>query len=223
MESAGNQPFDPERTTTALLVGLSDPRNAAAWEAFDRRYRPILTGFVRNCGVREVDAAEIAQETIVRFVEEYREGRYDRSRGRLGAWLVTIARYRVLDLRRRAGTARIERGESAMVDLDDERSVGAAYEAERRQSLLREALSELRTRSRTDPRTVQAFEMLVYHGLSPQVVAEQMSMSTHDVYLAKSRVAAKLREIVQRLEAEYEEAPGDWDAAGSRPSDGLRG
>lgn len=217
------QPFDPDRTTTALLAGLFDPRNAAAWEAFDRRYRPILTGFVRKCGLPDSDAGEIAQETIVRFVEEYREGRYDRSRGRLGAWLVTIARYRVLDQRRRAGTARVERGESAMIDLDDERSVGAAYEAERRQSLLREALSELRTKSRTDSRTVEAFEMLVYHGLSPQVVAEQMGMSTHDVYLAKSRVAAKLREIVVRLEAEYEEAPGEWDASGSRPSDGLRG
>jgi len=215
--------MDLDRTTTALLSGLFDPRNAAAWEAFDRRYRPILMGFVRNCGVRESEAAEIAQETIVRFVEEYREGKYDRSRGRLGAWLVTIARYRVLDMRRKAGTSRVERGESAMIDLDDDRSVGAAYEAERRQSMLREALEELRTRSKTDPKTVQAFEMLVYHGLTPQVVAEQMGMSTHDVYLAKSRIAAKLREIVVRLESEYEEAPGEWEAAGSRPSDGLRG
>ena len=136
---------------------------------------------------------------------------------------MTIARYRVLDMRRKAGTSRVERGESAMIDLDDDRSVGAAYEAERRQSMLREALEELRTRSKTDPKTVQAFEMLVYHGLTPQVVAEQMGMSTHDVYLAKSRIAAKLREIVVRLESEYEEAPGEWEAAGSRPSDGLRG
>jgi len=214
--------MDLDRTTTALLSGLFDPRNAAAWEAFDRRYRPILMGFVRNCGVRESEAAEIAQETIVRFVEEYREGKYDRSRGRLGAWLVTIARYRVLDMRRKAGTAKVERGESAMIDLDDDKSVGAAYEAERRHALLREALEELRTKSRTDPKTVKAFEMLVYHSLTPQVVAEQLGMSTHDVYLAKSRVAAKLREIVVRLEQEYEETPGDWEASGSRPSDGLR-
>ncbi len=218
-----SEPFDLDRTTTALLTGLFDPRNAAAWEAFDRRYRPILVGFARNCGVRENEAAEVAQETIVRFVEEYRAGRYDRTRGRLGAWLVTIARYRLLDARRRAGTARIARGDSAMIDLDDERSMGAAYEAERRHAVLREALEELRTKSRTDPKTVQAFEMLVYHGLAPQVVAEQMGMSTHDVYLAKSRVAAKLREIVLRLEAEYEEAPGDWESSGARPSDGLRG
>lgn len=214
--------MDLDRTTTALLNGLFDPRNAAAWETFDRRYRPILIGFVRNCGVKEGEAAEIAQETIVRFVEEYREGKYDRSRGRLGAWLVTIARYRVLDMRRKVGGSKIERGDSAMVDLDDDKSVGAAYEAERRHALLREALEELRTKSRTDPKTVKAFEMLVYHSLTPQVVAEQLGMSTHDVYLAKSRVAAKLREIVLRLESEYEETPGDWEASGARPSDGLR-
>ena len=87
---------------------------------------------------------------------------------------------------------------------------------------LREALEELRTKSRVDPKTVKAFEMLVYHSLSPAVVAEQLGISTHDVYLAKSRVAAKLREIVLRLESEYEETPGEWDAAGARPSDGLR-
>lgn len=207
-----------DRTTTALLAALFDPKNAAAWEAFDRRYRPILMGFARNCGLKEHEAAEVAQETIVRFVEEYREGKYDRSRGRLGAWLVTIARYRVLDLRRKGGVARIERGESAMVDLDDDQSVTQAYEKERRHAVLREALDELRTKTKTDPRTVKAFEMLVYHGLSVPVVAEELGISAHDVYLAKSRVAAKLRDIVQRLEREFEESPGEWEAPGARPS-----
>ncbi len=213
--------MDLDRTTTALLNGLFDPKNAEAWEAFDRRYRPILVGFVRNLGYDEEVALETAQDTIVRFVTEYREGKYDRDRGRLGAWLVTIARYRLLDLRRRKVTARVLRGESAMVDLDDEHSVGALYERERRQAILRESLEELRKRTKTDPKTIQAFEMLVYHGLSPQVVADQQGMSVHDVDLAKSRIAAKLREIVQRLESEYEEAPGEWEDSDRRPSSGL--
>jgi RNA polymerase sigma factor (sigma-70 family) len=213
--------MDLDRTTTALLTGLLDPKNAAAWELFDKRYRPILVGFARNCGLKDDDAAEIAQATIVRFVEEYREGRYDRNRGRLGAWLVTIARYRMLDKHRRAGTARVERGESAMIDLDDERSVSEVYERQRREAVLADALEELKTHSRTDPKTIRAFEMLVYHSLSVAVVAQDLGMSAHDVYLAKSRVAAKLREIVLRLEQEYEEAPGDWEATGKRPSAGL--
>ena len=61
--------MDLDRTTTALLTGLLDPKNAAAWELSDKRYRPILVGFARNCGLMDDDAAEIAQATIVRFVE----------------------------------------------------------------------------------------------------------------------------------------------------------
>ena len=127
----------------------------------------------------------------------------------------------MLDKHRRAGTARVERGESAMIDLDDERSVSEVYERQRREAVLADALEELKTHSRTDPKTIRAFEMLVYHGLSVAVVAQDLGMSAHDVYLAKSRVAAKLREIVLRLEQEYEEAPGDWEATGKRPSAGL--
>jgi hypothetical protein len=41
------------------------------------------------------------------------------------------------------------------------------------------------------------------------------------VYLAKSRIAAKLREIVLRLEREYEEEPGEWEGDDKRPSAGL--
>ena len=120
----------------------------------------------------------------------------------------------MLDQRRRKGVARIERGESAMINLDDEKSVTAAYETERRHAVLRDALVELRTTSKTDPKTIKAFEMLAYHGLAPQVVATELGMSTHDVY-------AKLREIVLRLEREYEEEPGEWESDDKRPSAGL--
>ena len=193
------------RTTTAMLEGLHDPENAQLWEAFDRRYRPILVGFARNLGVGEVDAADIAQETLSRFVQEYREGKYDRSRGRLGAWLVGIARYRILDLRRKQSGRRQIIDDEAVAALDDERHLTQVWENERKQAVLREAMQELRTASRTDPRTIEIFELLMVHGLTTQAVAEQMNVSDHDVYLAKSRVAQRLRTIVERIEAEYDD------------------
>ena len=49
------------------------------------------------------------------------------------------------------------------------------------------------------------FELLMVHGLTTQAVAEQMSVTDHDVYLAKSRVAQRLRTIVERIEAEYDD------------------
>ena len=210
--------MDLDRTTTALLTALHDSANAEAWSLFDRRYRPILLGFARSCGLSEHDTAEVAQSTLVRFIEQYREGRYDRERGRLGAWLVTIARYRVLDHRRKAQSLPRNASESTIVNLDDDRSVGDAYEAQRRLSILREAMQELQERTKTDPRTIRAFELLYYHGMTANAVAADLGMQVQEVYLAKSRVAARIREIVARIEREYEEEPGEWAASEKRPS-----
>ena len=198
--------FDPDqsRTTSAMLAALHDPAEVAAWESFDARYRPVLVGFARNLGLSDEESADVAQETLARFVEQYREGRYDRERGRLGAWLVGIARYRVLDVHRAHGR-RALRGESAMVDLADEASLAEAWESQRRARILELAMERLRAGGRTDPRTIEAFELLMVHGLSTQAVAEQMGVSDHDVYLAKSRVAQRLRKIIERLEAEYDD------------------
>lgn len=210
--------MDLDRTTTALLAALHDSANAAAWEAFDRRYRPILVGFARSCGLNEHDAAELAQATIVRFIEQYREGKYDRERGRLGAWLVTIAKYRMLDTRRKKASMHLAHGDSVIVNLDDDRSVGDAYETQRRLAILREALQELREKTKTDPKTIRAFELLYYHGMSVQAVAADLGMQPQEVYLAKSRVAARIREIVARIEKEYEETPGELESSPDRIS-----
>ena len=91
------------KTTTAMLQALHDPHDVATWQEFDTRYRPVLIGFARNFGLDDADAADVAQDTLTRFLEQYRDGRYERERGRLGAWLVGIARYRILDLRRKHG------------------------------------------------------------------------------------------------------------------------
>lgn len=196
-----------------MLEALHDSANEPAWEAFDARYRPILIGFARNLGLPDVDAADVAQETLVRFIQDYREGKYDRTKGRLGAWLVGIARYRILDLRRvKAHRQEIQTDPQAdfkiagvVGALDDPDRLQAAWDAEHRQAVLREAMLELRQTTKTDERTIRAFELVVAHGRSPQQVAEELGISVHDVYLAKSRVAQRLREIVERLEKLYDE------------------
>ncbi|MCP4836304.1 MAG: sigma-70 family RNA polymerase sigma factor [Phycisphaera sp.] len=198
--------FDPEesRTTTEMLAALHDPDEVAAWEVFDARYRPVLVGFARNLGLDAEESADVAQETIARFVEQYREGRYDRERGRLGAWLVGIARYRILDVRRAHGR-RALRGDSAMVDMDDDASLSSVWEAERRTRIIGIAMERLRAAGRTDSRTIEAFELLMVHGLTAAVVAEQLGMPVQSVYVAKSRIAARLQDLVAEVESEFDE------------------
>ena len=196
------------RTTTAMLHALHDPDAAGVWDEFDARYRPVLIGFARNLGLDDADAADVAQDTLTRFLEQYRDGKYERDRGRLGAWLVGIARYRVLDLRRKHGK-RALRGESAMVDMDDEMGLTQVWEEERRKTILRQAMDQLRSSGRSDEKTIRAFEMLFIYSMTPQAVAEELEMTVQGVYVAKSRVAERLQVIVKNIENDFDEERAD--------------
>lgn len=193
-----------DRTTTALLDGLHDPGNQLVWREFDERYRPILIGFGRRMGLGEADAADVAQETLLRFVQSYREGKYDRTRGRLRSWIVGIARNCMHDLHRRDARRRVSRGLSAIATIPSEEELGSAWDAACERVVLQRGLEELRTTTRTDERTIQTFERLILDRRTPSDVADEMKISLNDVYLAKHRCLKRLKDIVERLEQTYE-------------------
>ncbi|MAT80435.1 MAG: hypothetical protein CMJ29_02160, partial [Phycisphaerae bacterium] len=146
---------EASRTTTALLNNLHEADNEAAWREFDERYRPILIGFSRRLGLPEADAVDVAQETMVQFIKEYREGKYDRERGRLRSWLLGIARFRVAGIYRKRATSRVSRGESAIVDMPRENEFEEAWDTERRMTILRKALDELKNKTKIADKTVR--------------------------------------------------------------------
>ena len=92
-----------------------------------------------------------------------------------------------------------------MVDMDDEASLSAAWESERRTRIIGLAMERLRGSGRTDTRTIEAFELLMVHGMSASVVAEQLEMPVQSVYVAKSRIASRLQDLVREVEAEFDE------------------
>ena len=192
-------------TTMALLDGLLEPGNEAVWREFDARYRPIVFAFARKLGLDESDAADVAQEAMLRFVQEYRAGKYDRERGRLRSWIIGIVKYRVADVQRSKAKRREYRGESAFVGLPEDDQLAELWEAERRRMLLRQALAELREQTKTNEKTIRAFELYAIHEQPVADVACELGLTTHDVYVAKSNVAARLREILTRLEQVFDD------------------
>jgi len=190
-------------TTTALLEGLASSANTTAWRLFDARYRPILTNFGLRLGLEAHDAEDVAQEALSRFVVAYRAGRYDRSRGRLYSWLIGIARHCLIDMReqRRAGAA-MPTG-SILDNLPDEHQMTLVLEAECEREVLRLSLEHLRTTTRTEPRTIEAFELLL-NRVEPGEVAARLGMSVDEVYVAKHRCLRRLRPIVEQITGEYE-------------------
>ena len=191
-------------TTTALLEGLYDVEDGVVWQVFDDRYRPIIVGVCRRLGLSDSEADDTAQETLIQFLRDYREGRYSRDRGRLRSWIVGIARHRVIDYQRARGRRKEKLGHSSAMEVPDETAVEQLWDQEFERSILRQSVEELRRSTRTSEKSIRAFEMLIFDRMAPERVAEDLEMKPHDVYVAKSRVTTKLREIVERLKNLYE-------------------
>lgn len=189
-------------TTTELLDGLYESGNRSAWSEFDSRYRSILVGFLRRMGINEADAADVAQETLARFVQDYRARKYDRGKGRLRSWLIGIARCRLADLQRDVGRRAVMHGESAIIGLPDDSNDDSLWEAEERRVIFEQAVRELRETTRFNERTIEAFERVVLRHEPVEAVSAQTGLSAQEIYNAKNRVVERLREIVKRYEVD---------------------
>lgn len=194
------------RTTTQLLESLRDSSNDELWTQFDERYRPVLAAFARDQGLSLEDAAEVAQLTLAQFAADYRAGRYDRTRGRLSSWIIGIARNRVVDSARVRQRQRMNRGESALINLPDEQTLTQSWENARRRVIFERALEMLRTDTRMGERTIRAFELCAIRNIPAEAAAIDCQMTVGDVYVAKNRAIKKLREIVATLTQEFDES-----------------
>jgi RNA polymerase sigma-70 factor (ECF subfamily) len=196
------------RTTTALLEGLLRGEDERLWDEFSTRYRPIVIAFSRRMGLGDADAEDVAQETLVQFLQAYRAGKYDRTRGRLRSWIVGIAKYRVADVQRRGAETPAGSCVAALADREDENRLSEIWDAEHRREVLRQALLRVRQVSRLDPQTVDVFERMALRDEPPAEVAAALGLTLNDVYVAKHRATSRLREIIREIEAEYDDSLG---------------
>lgn len=189
------------RTSTQLLEDLRDPSNAQAWTAFDARYRPVLIAFGRRLGLDLDTAGELAQQTLSEFVRGYLGGRYSRDQGRLSSWLIGIARNVASAMRRN----RREAAHGSRIDeLPAEDELTGVWVVERERAILVEALHRLRESSRVGESTFRAFELFALEGVPVEEVAATCGISVDAVYLAKSRLTRRLRELVGEITALFD-------------------
>ncbi len=190
-------------TTTALLDALRVGDDAATWSTFIDRYTPILQAVARRLGLGDEDAADIAQQTLLEFVRDMRSGKYDRTRGRLRSWIVAIAEHRSRDLRRRAQIR--DRHASALPPLvpTDQPALEAMWDEEERRAIAAVAWQRVRDTSQLDERTLRAFELVALRSVPAPEAARECGMSVDHLYVAKHRVAARLRQEVEALEVVF--------------------
>ncbi len=195
------------QTTTALLDALRDTANQPAWSQVEFRYRRVIAALARRLGASESDAEDVAQQTLTEFVLAYKQGRYDRNKGRLSSWILGIAQRATLQVLRRSGRAaeRPAAGETLLAEVAGEPELRTIWTDERDREILSRAMSMLRDEAAIDDRTLLAFELVALRNVPAAEVATQAKMSVEQVYVAKSRVTKRLRQLVGELTEAFEQ------------------
>lgn len=193
------------RTSTELLHALKDAGNAKAWSDFDGRFHPILLAVVMKMGLSRDDAADVAQTAMTQFFRDYQAGKYDRGKGRLRTWLISIAKNRAIDLMRKEQNRRGARGDSMLMVLPDDETVSGMWSEEEDRAVAKEALELLRTQTRVTEQNIRIFELVDVKSVPPEQAAKECGVTVDHVYKATNRCRRHFKEIVKDLRAKFDD------------------
>jgi len=189
-------------TSTQILEGLKTTGNTTAWDKFCDHFQPVVVNFARQLGLPEADAEDAAQETMLEFLKAFRNEKYNREKGSLGNWLFGIARRVILNLRGRKPLEQLvadkTTGTSFWDLIQDDHNIKHTWETEWRQMVLTKCVQQVRRE--LDPKVVEAFELYALSEQPVEEVAGRLKMSNNAVYIAKSRVLSRLRELERQFE-----------------------
>jgi RNA polymerase sigma-70 factor (ECF subfamily) len=178
---------------------LRDPRDEEAWRQFIELYAPLVYGYARKQGLQDADAADLAQDVLGAVVMAIGRLEYDPQRGAFRNWLFTIARHKLVNSGASATNRMRGSGDSTTQRLLEQCPVPRGdedeWESEWQRRLLAWACEEVR-RDVTDP-TWQAFWRTAIDGRHGKEVAAELGLSVGAVYLARKRVLARLKELIQ--------------------------
>ncbi len=193
--------FDTSAAGESRLLAALKVQDPAA---LDELYR-AHAAFVHGIAVRVLrDAAEAEETTQDVFVYVWQNAaRFDRQRGTLASWLVTLARSRSIDrLRARASqTRRVEglgREMSAAPSVDGNDPLAGLLQSETGQRV-RAALQQLPAEQR------QALEIAYFEGLSHREVAARLGTPLGTI---KTRIRQGMLRLRAALDTDSQTFPG---------------
>ena len=194
---------EPPLTRVTLLTRLRDGRDGDAWREFFDLYGPVVYRFARNRGLQDADAADLMQDVLRSVARNAPRMEYDPKRGTFRGWLYTVTRNKInnfLSSQRHRPKAigdsdAHERLEAVAAREED--GPDAEWEREYQQRLTDRAMDLVK--SEFQPATWQAFWGTAVEGKPAGEVGSGLKMSPGAVYVAKSRVLARLRDEVRRM------------------------
>ncbi len=202
---------EPPLTRVTLLARIRDGRDTDAWREFVQLYGPVVYRFARNRGLQDADAADLMQDVMRSVARNAHRMEYDPKRGTFRGWLYTVTRnkiYNFLSSQRNRPRASGDPDAHERLDAtparDDGEGPDADWEREYQRRLSARAMD--RVKGEFQPSTWQAFWQTAVDGKTAAEVGAGLQMTPGAVYVAKSRVLARLRDEVKKMMDDEEPA-----------------
>lgn len=187
-------------TRATLLLRLRDGTDFEAWSQFLSDYGPMLYRFVRSRGLQDADASDLVQDVMRSVGMAIGRLDYAKEKGGFRAWLFTITRNKLstyFEKRNRIGPTANDTAQFEMLNqAAGNNELEQQWELEHQRQLAAVAMDELKPT--IEAKTWSAFELTAIQEQSAEAVAKQLGMSKGAVYVARSRVTAKLRDKIQQ-------------------------
>ena len=195
-------------TRQSLLVRLKNWDDADSWKEFFEIYWKLIYGVAIKAGLTEVEAQEVVQETVIGVSRKMPEFDYDPAVGSFKGWLLHMTRWRINDqFRKRRHQAEHLRHEgdsttrtSTIDQIPDPAGINleSIWDNEWQSNLLEVAIEKVK--QKVKPKQYQIFDLYVVKKWPVEKIATTLGVNVGQVYLAKHRIAALLKEEVKTLE-----------------------
>jgi RNA polymerase sigma factor (sigma-70 family) len=189
-------------TQASLLLRIRNPQDRLAWGEFVRLYAPLIHAYGMHRGLQDADAADLAQEVLGRVLGAVPGFDYDPARGSFRGWLLTITRNELLKLAQQRNRQTAGSGESEVRQLleqqPDEVADETCWNHEYQWNLFQWAAKKVQAEFRDA--SWRAFWLTAVEGKDIPGVAVELGMTPGAIYIARSRIVARIRQEIEAVE-----------------------
>jgi RNA polymerase sigma-70 factor (ECF subfamily) len=198
------------KTRKSLIARLENWEDQRTWDEFYQTYWRLIYSVAVKAGLRQDEAFDCVQETILTIAKQSKRKLYDPEQGSFKTWLMNMTRWRINDQfrKRKKDTAMTgaewenDRKTAAIDRVEDPAGevLERLWDIEWRKNVADAALARVKTQ--VSPKQYQIFDCYVIKQWDASKVQEKLNVSMAQVYLAKHRVGNVLKRELAKLEEE---------------------
>ena len=189
-------------TRASLILRLKDAEDVAAWDDFAAIYAPVIFRVATSRGFQAADAENLVQEVFLAVANSVASWLEREDRGRFRAWLLRIARNESIDMLTERATRPLGRDGSTadrvLANLPARDEFSNALDLEYERAVFHWAAEEVR--AVVSEQTWDAFWLTSIDGLSVTEVAERLKIRPGNVYVSRSRMMSRIKQLVEEYE-----------------------